>query len=84
VLTVTAVLARASGRPGFAAAAADLTDGLLDRFDVAAPLGYPDLEAGGRSVDQPALLTGAPGVALALLGATAAADPAWARLFLLA
>jgi class I lanthipeptide synthase len=84
VLTVTAVLARASGRPGFAAAAADLTDGLLDRFDAAAPLGYRDLEAGGRPVDQPALLTGAPGVALALLGATAAADPAWARLFLLA
>jgi hypothetical protein len=84
LLAVTATLARATGRPDLAEATAGLIAGLVDRFDSASPLGYRDLEAGGRAVDQPALLTGAPGVALALLGATAPADPPWARLFLLA
>ena len=70
--------------PGLRRAAAAMAAGLLDRFDPAAPLGYRDLEPGGRRIDQPGLLTGAPGVALALLGATSPAEPAWARLFLLA
>ena len=84
LLAVTASFARATGDPGFARAAAAMAARLLDRFDPAAPLGYRDLEAGGRTVDQPGLLTGAPGVALALLGATSPAEPAWGRLFLLA
>ena len=84
LLAVTASFARATGDPGFARAAAAMAARLLDRFDPAAPLGYRDLEAGGRAVDQPGLLTGAPGVALALLGATSPAEPAWGRLFLLA
>ena len=84
LLAVTASFARATGDPGFGRAVAAMTAGLLDRFDPAAPLGYRDLEAGGRAVDQPGLLTGAPGVALALLGATSPAEPAWGRLFLLA
>ena len=84
LLAVTASFARATGDPGFARAAAAMAAGLLDRFDPAAPLGYRDLDAGGRAVDQPGLLTGAPGVALALLGATSPAEPAWGRLFLLA
>jgi hypothetical protein len=84
LLAVTAAFARATGDPGFGRAAAAMAARLLDRFDPAAPLGYRDLEAGGRAVDQPGLLTGAPGVALALLGATAPAEPAWGRLFLLA
>ena len=58
--------------------------GLLAGFDPASPLGYRDVETGGRLIDQPGLLTGAPGVALALLGAASPAEPAWARLFLLA
>jgi hypothetical protein len=84
LLAVTASFARATGDPGFARAAAAMAARLLDRFDPAAPLGYRDLEAGGRAVDQPGLLTGAPGVALALLGATSPAEPAWGRLFLVA
>ena len=84
LLAVTASFARATGDPGFARAAAAMAARLLDRFDPAAPLGYRDLDAGGRAVDQPGLLTGAPGVALALLGATSPAEPAWGRLFLLA
>jgi hypothetical protein len=84
LLAITATFARATGDPGFRRTAAAMATELLDRFDPAAPLGYRDLEAGGRPVDQPGLLTGAPGVALALLGASSPAEPAWARLFLLA
>jgi hypothetical protein len=95
LLAVTASFARATGDPefaravppgdpGFARAATAMAARLLDRFDPATPLGYRDLEAGGRAVDQPGLLTGAPGVALALLGATSPTEPAWGRLFLLA
>jgi lantibiotic biosynthesis protein len=84
LLAITATFARATGDDGFRRAAAVLAGGLLDRFDPATPLGYRDLEAGGRDIDQPGLLTGAPGVALALLGATSPVEPAWARLFLLA
>jgi hypothetical protein len=84
LLAVTATFARATGDEGFRRAAAAMAAELVDRFDPAAPLGYRDREAGGRLVDQPGLLTGAPGVALALLGAAAPAEPGWARLFLLA
>jgi hypothetical protein len=38
----------------------------------------------GDQVVPPGLLTGALGIALALLGASSPAEPAWARLFLLA
>jgi hypothetical protein len=41
------------------------------------------MEAGGRRVDNPGLLDGAPGVALALLAACCPAEPTWDRLFLL-
>jgi lantibiotic biosynthesis protein len=84
LLAITSTFARATGDDRFRRAAAAMASELLDRFDPAAPLGYQDVEAGGRPVDQPGLLTGAPGVALALLGATSPAEPAWARLFLLA
>jgi hypothetical protein len=84
LLAVTASFARVTGDPGFLRAAAAMTDELLERFDPATPLGYRDLESGGRPVDQPGLLTGAPGIALALLGAASPTPPAWDRLFLLA
>ena len=84
LLAATASFARATGDERFRRAAAALAGELVDGFDPAAPLGYRDREAGGRLVDQPGLLTGAPGIALALLGAAAPAEPGWARLFLLA
>ena len=40
--------------------------------------------AGGGRIDQPGLLDGAPGVALALLAAATPVEPTWDRLFLLA
>jgi hypothetical protein len=84
LLAITSTFARATGDDRFRQAAATMTAELVDRFDPATPLGYQDLESGGRVVDQPALLTGAPGVALALLGVMSPAEPAWVRLFLLA
>jgi hypothetical protein len=84
LLAVTSTFARATGDDGFRRAAAGMAAGLLTGFDPAAPLGHRDVETGGRLVDQPGLLTGAPGVALALLGTTSPAEPTWARLFLLA
>jgi len=84
LLAITSTFARATGDDGFRRAAATMAAELVDQFDPAAPLGYRDLESGGRRIDQPGLLTGAPGVALALLGATSPVEPAWARLFLLA
>jgi lantibiotic biosynthesis protein len=84
LLAVTSSFARATGDDQFRRAAAGMAAELVDRFDPALPLGYRDLESGGRRIDQPGLLTGAPGIALALLGATSPAEPAWARLFLVA
>jgi len=84
LLAITSAFARATGDEGFRRAAAAMAAELVGGFDPAAPLGYRDREAGGGLVDQPGLLTGAPGVALALLGAAAPAEPGWARLFLLA
>jgi len=84
LLAITSTFARATGDDGFRRAAAAMAAELVDRFDPAAPLGYRDLELGGRRIDQPGLLTGAAGIALALLGATSPAEPAWVRLFLLA
>lgn len=83
-LAVASTFARATGDDGLRRAAAGMAAGLLARFDPASPLGYRDVETGGRPIDQPGLLTGAPGVALALLGVASPAEPAWARLFLLA
>jgi lantibiotic biosynthesis protein len=84
LLAITSTFARATGDDRFRQAAATMTAELVDRFDPATPLGYQDLESGGRLVDQPGLLTGAPGVALALLGVMSPAEPAWVRQFLLA
>jgi hypothetical protein len=84
LLAITSTFARGTGDERFRRASAAMAAELLDRFDPATPLGYRDREAGGRRVDQPGLLTGAPGVALALLGAASPAEPGWARLFLLA
>jgi hypothetical protein len=84
LLAITSTFARATGDDRFRRPAATLAAELVDQFDPTAPLGYRDLESGGRRIDQPGLLTGAPGVALALLGATSPVEPAWARLFLLA
>jgi hypothetical protein len=83
LLRITTRFATDTGLPDLAQAAAALAADLLGGFEPGSILGYRDVEPGGVRVDQPGLLSGAPGVALALLGAAAAAGPDWDRLFLL-
>jgi hypothetical protein len=83
LLQISVRFATDTGLADLAEAAAALASDLLGEFEPGSILGYRDVEPGGVRVDQPGLLSGAPGVALALLGATAAADSDWDRLFLL-
>jgi hypothetical protein len=72
------------------AAADSLASQLAGVFEPGSLLGVRGVEPEGVLVDQPGLLDGAPGVALALLGAPTAIDgagesrAAWDRMFLLA
>jgi lantibiotic biosynthesis protein len=63
--------------------AEDLTEQLLTQYEPDSLLGYRSVELEGRRVDQPGLLDGAPGVALALLAASQPKQPDWDRIFLL-
>jgi hypothetical protein len=60
-----------------------LAEHLLGQYEPETLLGYRSVELEGRRVDQPGLLDGAPGVALALLAASCPVVPAWDRIFLL-
>ena len=85
LLQVTLRFRHDTGLALFADAAADLVDQLLDAFEPESSLlGFRNIEPGGTRIDQPGLLDGAPGVALALLAATMPVEPTWDRLFLLA
>jgi hypothetical protein len=84
LLRITACFAADTGLADLAEGATTLTADLVGAFEPGSLLGYRDVEPGGVRVDQPGLLSGAPGVALALLGAAATVDPGWDRLFLLA
>jgi lantibiotic biosynthesis protein len=83
LLQVTTRFASDTGLPAFAEAAEALAQQLLDAYDGTRLLGYATLEPGDNPVDQPGLLDGAPGVALALLAAATTTEPAWDRVFLL-
>lgn len=54
-----------------------------DMFEPDSLLGFRTFEFRGQRVDQPGLLDGAPGVALAFLAAATSVEPSWDRLFLL-
>jgi hypothetical protein len=69
--------------PTLQAGAASLTEQLLSLYEPESLLGFRSVELEGRRVDQPGLLDGAPGVALALLSASTGVEPAWDHLFLL-
>jgi len=69
--------------PQLVEAAQALSDQLLSLYDPDTLLGYYNLEPGGRHVDQPGLLDGAPGVLMVLLAAATSVEPSWDRLFLL-
>jgi hypothetical protein len=70
--------------PVVAGAADRLAAELTAAVDPDALLGVRGVEPAGVLVDQPGLLDGAPGVALALLGSPASTRPGWDRMFLLA
>lgn len=77
--------------PGITAAADLASAELASRFEAGLLLGVRSVDPDGEPVDQPGLLEGASGIALALLGVPAAAQvpgagrmPGWDRMFLLA
>ena len=80
---ITLRFAHDSGLPLFVEAGRELHRQLLDAYEPASLLGYRNLEPGGRRIDQPGLLDGAPGVAMVLLAAATPVEPVWDRLFLL-
>jgi lantibiotic biosynthesis protein len=83
LLQITLRFVHDTGLAQFAEAARALCDQLLGLHEPASLLGYRDLEPGGGGVDQPGLLSGAPGVAMVLLAAATDVEPTWDRLFLL-
>jgi hypothetical protein len=60
-----------------------LAEEVLDCYQPESLLGFRNIEYAEREIDQPGLLDGAPGVALALLAAATGVEPSWDRLFLL-
>ena len=80
---ITLRFAHDTGLPLFKEAGRALHRQLLEAYEPASLLGYRNLEPGGRRIDQPGLLDGAPGVAMVLLAAATQVEPVWDRLFLL-
>jgi hypothetical protein len=83
LLQITFRFFQETGDPSFAEAIDFLTNRILSEYEPESILGCRAREPEGRKVDQPGLLDGAPGVALALLAAAGIADPSWDRLFLI-
>ncbi|WP_327250124.1 lanthionine synthetase C family protein [Streptomyces sp. NBC_01320] len=83
LLQITLRFAHDTGLPLFARSAAGLIEQLLALYEPDSLLGYRDVEPSGGRVDRPGLLTGSPGVALALLAAGTGVEPTWDRVFLL-
>jgi hypothetical protein len=84
LLQMTLRFANDTGLPAFAEAAVDLFEGLESAYEPGSLLGYRNWEPGGRRIDQPGLLDGAPGVLLTLLASCTDVEPSWDRAFLLA
>ena len=83
LLQITLRFAHDTDMVMFDEAAAALIEQLRSAYDPDSLLGYRALDPGGRRVDQPGLLDGAPGVAMVLLAAATDVEPSWDRLFLL-
>jgi lantibiotic modifying enzyme len=83
LLQVTVRFANETGLQVFTDAARELCNQLLASYAPERRLGFAALEPRGNPVDQPGLLDGAPGVAMALLAATTEIEPQWDRAFLL-
>lgn len=83
VLQVTMRFFNATGLPEFQQEAEKICQELVDRFDQSKVWGYTDPSPGGEETDSACLLTGAAGVALALLSAACPVEPVWDQVFLL-
>jgi lantibiotic biosynthesis protein len=82
VLQIALRFARDTGKPAFTQGVVAVTERLLALYDPGARFGYVNPEPVGLK-DDPGLLCGASGAALALLAASEEEDPAWDQLFLL-
>jgi lantibiotic biosynthesis protein len=83
LLQVVLRLANETDDDDLNAFAVELARQVLEAYHPEYLLGFRNIEIPGTEVDQPGLLDGAPGVALALLAASTDVPPAWDRLFLL-
>jgi hypothetical protein len=83
LLSITMRFANSTGKAIFFEQSHALVQQLLDRYRPESMLGFRNLEVTDREIDQPGLLDGAPGIALALLAAVTDVEPTWDRLFLL-
>lgn len=83
-LMLTLAFAQDTGDRTFERAAECLARRLIDDHRPDSLLGYQDVERVGLAVDNPGLLRGAAGVALALLASARPEVPAWTRLLLIA
>jgi hypothetical protein len=83
LLAITLRFAHDLGGSAFSAEIGALVQQLLDSYQPESLLGFRHLETKDNHMDQPGLLEGAPGVALALLASATSAEPTWDRLFLL-
>lgn len=84
VLAVVDHLARVDDNDALRRHLPELVSRIVAAADPGAPLGIRDEEIPGRLVDSPGVLTGAAGVALALLAVTSDPPPDWYRAFLIA
>ncbi|MFI9402526.1 lanthionine synthetase C family protein [Nocardia sp. NPDC052316] len=84
LLQITLRFAHDTGDAVFTTAAAALTSQLLAMFEPERRYGYSALAESGSATDDPSLLDGAAGVALALLAAATDVAPSWDRTLLLA
>ena len=83
LLSITLRFANDTGKDVFFEQSHALTQQMVDSYRPESLLGFRNVEITDREIDQPGLLDGAPGVALALLAATSGVEPTWDRLFLL-
>jgi hypothetical protein len=83
LLAITLRFANDTGAAVFNDASRTLVEQLLNSYQPESLLGFRNIEFEDREIDQPGLLDGAPGVALALLAAATSTEPTWDRLFLL-
>ncbi|WP_191094353.1 lanthionine synthetase C family protein [Nocardia colli] len=84
LLQITVRFASDTGDPGYSAAAGGLTDELIEMFEPGARFGYRAIGENDTTTDDPSLLDGAAGIALALLAAATDISPSWDRMLLLA